>query len=149
MKKALFPGTFDPFTLGHKDIVDRALKSVADEVVIAVGHNRDKHCRQTVEQRLESIRRLYEGNSRVKVIAYEGLTTDTARQVGADFLLRGVRSLKDFEYERDIAETNRLLSGIETVLLYTEPRLSHISSSIVRELEYYGHDASAFLPKIQ
>lgn len=148
MKVALFPGTFDPFTLGHKDIVDRALQHVADKVVIAIGRNICKQCRQTVEERLENIRRIYIDDSRVNVVAYDGLTIDLAQKVGAGFLLRGIRSVKDFEYERDIAETNRQLAGIETVLLYTDPRLAHVSSSMVRELASYGRDIAAFLPEI-
>jgi len=147
MKVALFPGTFDPFTVGHKDIVDRALRSVADKVVIAIGRNSSKQCWQTVEERLENIRRLYQDDARVSVVAYDGLTIDFAQEVGADFLLRGVRSMKDFEYERDIADTNRQLTGIDTVLFYTDPQLAHISSSIVRELASYGRDVSAFLPE--
>ena len=147
MKRALFPGTFDPFTVGHKDVVERALRSVADEIIIGVGHNAGKQCRQTVAQRIESIREAYRSEPRIRVEAYEGLTIDFARTVGADFLLRGVRSVRDYEYERDIADINRQLTGIETVLLYSDPSLAHVSSSVVRELESYGHDIANFLPK--
>lgn len=143
---ALFPGSFDPFTKGHKNIVERTLQSVADTVIIAIGNNCEKKCMQTVEERLESIQRVFKGNEKVRVVAYEGLTIDFAKSVNADFIVRGVRSIKDFEYEREIADVNRKLSGIETILLYTEPEYASISSSIVRELKSYGKDVSQFLP---
>lgn len=146
LKKALFAGSFNPFTLGHKSIVDRALSSIADKVVIAIGVNYNKPGAQDIEARLDDIRRIYADNDRISVISYEGLTTDLATEIGASFLLRGVRSVKDFEYERDIAEVNRRLTGIETVLMFTEPELSHVSSSIVRELKSYGKDVSSYLP---
>lgn len=145
MKTALFPGSFDPFTKGHRDIVDRALQSVADEVIIAIGINANKHCMQTVDERMAAIRTNYKDEPRVRVEAYEGLTTDFARQTGAAFLLRGIRNVKDFEYERDIADINRRLTGIETVLLYCQPELACISSSLVRELASWGKDISDFL----
>lgn len=143
---ALFPGSFDPFTKGHKNIVERTLQSVADTVIIAIGNNCEKKCMQTVEERVESIQRVFKGNDKVRVVAYEGLTIDFAKSVNADFIVRGVRSIKDFEYEREIADVNRKLSGIETILLYTEPEYASISSSIVRELKSYGKDVSQFLP---
>ncbi len=143
---ALFPGSFDPFTKGHKNIVERTLQSVADTVIIAIGNNCEKKCMQAVEERVESIQRVFKGNDKVRVVAYEGLTIDFAKSVNADFIVRGVRSIKDFEYEREIAEVNRKLSGIETILLYTEPEYASISSSIVRELKSYGKDVSQFLP---
>ena len=101
---------------------------------------------QTVEERVESIQRVFKGNEKVRVVAYEGLTIDFAKSVNADFIVRGVRSIKDFEYEREIADVNRKLSGIETILLYTEPEYASISSSIVRELKSYGKDVIQFLP---
>lgn len=140
VRVAVFPGTFDPFTVGHKDIVCRALQCVADEVIVAVGVNADKKCGQTVEERIRAIETLYKDDPRVRVEAYEGLTVDFAQRVNAAFLLRGVRSVKDFEYERDIAEVNRRLTGIETVLLYCDPALACISSSMVRELRSYGRE---------
>lgn len=143
---ALFPGSFDPFTIGHKDIVERTLQSLADEVVIAIGNNCDKNYLQTVEQRIESIRKVFENNSKIKVSAYNGLTVDFAKQVGANLIVRGVRNAKDFEYERDIADVNHRLTGIETVLLYTKPEYSCVSSSIVRELMSYNKDVTDFLP---
>ena len=143
---ALFPGSFDPFTKGHKNIVERTLQSLADEVIIAVGKNAEKKGAQTVEQRIETIQKIFEGEGRVRVVAYEGLTIDFAKSVNADFIVRGVRNVKDFEYEREIADVNRQLSGIESVLLYTQPEYASISSSIVRELMSYGKDVSEFLP---
>ncbi len=145
-KKALFAGSFDPFTKGHQNIVDRALQSVADEVVIAIGINRDKHSTFSCEERLQAIRKLYKDNPKVHVDTYEGLTTDYAQRIGADFLLRGVRSVKDFEFERDIAEVNKRLTGIETVFLFTTPEYACISSSVVRELMSYNTNVNDFLP---
>ena len=145
-KIALFAGSFDPFTKGHKDIVDRALASVADEVVVAVGVNFQKACMFSLEERVQAIKDVYKDNPKVSVKAYEGLTTDYAKEIGADFLLRGVRSVKDFEYERDIAEVNRRLTGIETILMLSAPELSCISSSVVRELFSYNKDIKEFLP---
>lgn len=145
-KKALFAGSFDPFTKGHQNIVDRALQSVADEVVIAIGINHDKHSTFSCEERLQAIRKLYKDNPNVQVDTYEGLTTDYAQHIGADFLLRGVRSVKDFEFERDIAEVNKRLTGIETVLLFTAPEYACISSSVVRELMFHNTNVNDFLP---
>ena len=143
---ALFPGTFDPFTLGHQSLVKRVL-TCADAVVIAIGINEKKQTYYTLEQRVEAIRNLYADEPRVKVITYSGLTVDVAQQEQASFILRGVRSVIDFEYEKAIADVNRQLTGIETLLLFTEPAYAHISSSVVRELLHFGKDVSAFLPK--
>ena len=143
---ALFPGTFDPFTLGHQSLVKRVL-TCADAVVIAIGINEKKQTYYTLEQRVSAIRALYAEEPRVKAITYSGLTVDVAQQEQASFILRGVRSVIDFEYEKAIADVNRQLSGIETLLLFTEPAYAHISSSVVRELLHFGKDVSAFLPK--
>lgn len=143
---ALFPGSFNPFTRGHASIVERGL-ALFDRIVIAVGVNPAKSTPETIEERLGSIRRLYVGEARVSVVAYDGLTVDAARSHGASFLLRGVRSVRDFEYERDMADINRRLSGVETVLLYSLPELAAVSSSIVRELDHFGADISEFLPE--
>ena len=143
---ALFPGTFDPFTLGHQSLVKRVL-TCADAVVIAIGINEKKQTYYTLEQRVAAMRALYAEEPRVKVITYSGLTVDVAQQEQASFILRGVRSVIDFEYEKAIADVNRQLSGIETLLLFTEPAYAHISSSVVRELLHFGKDVSAFLPK--
>ena len=146
-KIAIFAGSFDPFTIGHKNIVDRALESVADEVIIAIGINYEKKYMFSLEERLETIRKAYQGEPRVRVETYEGLTTDFAKRVGASFLLRGVRSVKDYEFERDMAEVNHRLTGIETVLLFTDAKYSCVSSSIVRELISYHQDVKEFLPE--
>ena len=143
---ALFPGTFDPFTLGHQSLVKRVL-TCADAVVIAIGINEKKQTYYTLEQRVSAIRALYAEEPRVKVITYSGLTVDVAQQEQASFILRGVRSVIDFEYEKAIADVNRELTGIETLLLFTEPAYAHISSSVVRELLHFGKEVSAFLPK--
>ena len=146
MRKAIFPGTFDPFTLGHHSIVKHTL-GFMDEVIIGIGYNDQKHCLLPIEKRLETIRQVYADEPRVKVLAYSGLTVDFAQEQGAGFMVRGIRSVKDFEYEESIADINRKLSGIETIFLFTEPELSAVSSSVVRELLRYGKDVSAFLPE--
>ena len=143
---ALFPGTFDPFTIGHESIVNRGLE-IVDEIVIAVGINEKKSTCFSLEQRMEAIRNVYHNNPRVKVMSYSQLTVDFAQEVGAGFILRGIRSATDFEYERVIADVNRKLTGIETLILFTEPELSHVSSSVVRELLHFGKDISQFVPK--
>lgn len=146
MKRAIFPGSFDPFTLGHHSIVKRAL-AFMDEIIIGIGINEDKRCLMPVEKRVDSIRKLYAEEPRVKVLSYRGLTVDFAQEQGAGVILRGIRTVKDFEYEEGIADINRRLSGIDTIFLFTEPELSAISSSVVRELLHYGKDVSSFLPK--
>lgn len=142
---ALFPGSFDPFTRGHENIVRRALP-LFDEVVVAIGVNLDKRGFMTMEQRKAWIEHVFCDEPRVKVVAYTGLTVDVAQECGARFLLRGVRMIQDFETEMHMAEVNRELSGLETILLYTLPEDSHISSSIVRELLRYGRDVRDMLP---
>lgn len=144
--KAIFPGTFDPFTVGHNDIVRRAL-AFTDEIVIAVGINERKHTLSELEDRLEVIRRVFMGEPRVSVSSYDGLTTDYAREVGADAIIRGVRNISDFEYERNMADINRHLTGVETILLFSSPELAYISSSMVRELIHLGKPVDEFLPK--
>lgn len=142
---ALFAGSFDPFTIGHHSIVERALL-LFDRIVIAVGINAGKASAIPAQVRIARIEKLYEGNPKVKVISYQGLTVDICRQEGAEWLLRGVRSVADFEYERNLADINRRISGIETVILFTLPEHSCVSSSVVRELEHYGYDTAPFLP---
>ncbi len=146
MKKALFPGTFDPFTLGHDSIVRRTL-TFMDEVIIGIGINENKHSLIPVEKRVSSIGKLYADEPRIKVMPYQGLTVDFAAEQGVNCIVRGIRSVKDFEYEESIADINRRLSGIDTIFLFTEPELSAVSSSVVRELLHYGKDVSQFLPK--
>ena len=146
MSRALFPGSFDPFTIGHASLVQRAL-ACFDEVIIAVGINEQKAGWIPVEERVRALRKLYKGNARVRVESYSGLTTDFAATVEATVILRGVRSLKDFEYEMQMADINRQLTGIETIALFTEPHLAAISSSVVRELAHFGKDITPFLPE--
>ncbi len=146
MKKiAIFPGTFDPFTIGHLSLVSRALNLV-DEIIIAIGINPNKKTFFSLEDRMEMISLIFKGNNRVKIDSYDSLTVDYAKKVNAHFILRGIRSVNDFEYEKNIADVNRKISGIETFVLYTEPEHTHISSSIVRELLSYGKDVDEFVP---
>ncbi|KAA6303452.1 MAG: Phosphopantetheine adenylyltransferase [Candidatus Ordinivivax streblomastigis] len=146
MKTAIFPGTFDPFTVGHWSLVERGLQLV-DEIIIAIGINPNKNTFYSLEERISTISKLYADNPQVKVQAYEGLTVDFAQSIGVKFILRGIRSINDFEYEKNTADVNRQLSGIETFVLFTEPKYTHISSSIVRELLSYGRDVGEFIPK--
>lgn len=142
---ALFPGSFDPFTIGHQSLVKRGL-ALADRIIIAIGINENKQSYFPLEERLEAIRSLFQDDPRIEVITYHTLTTDLAEKTGAQFILRGIRSVIDFEYEKTIADINRTLTGIETVFLLAEPQYAHISSSAVRELLHFGKDVSAFLP---
>ena len=141
---ALFPGSFNPFTRGHESLVRRAL-TFCDRVVIAVGVNIGKDP-EDAERNCEAIRRVFTDDPNVDVTSYTGLTGDLARRTGATFLLRGARNAADFEYERNMADANRNLFGIETVILPTLPELSWISSSIARELSRFGHDPKELLP---
>ena len=143
---AIFPGSFDPFTCGHESIVRRALP-LFDKFVIAIGVNADKRSFMTMEQRKAWIERIFKDEPKVAVVTYSGMTVKIAREVNAQFIVRGVRLIQDFENEKHLAEVNRDLTGIETILLYTLPEYSHISSSIVRELFMYGQDVSAYLPQ--
>lgn len=143
---ALFPGTFDPFTIGHQSLVTRGLNLV-DEVVIAIGVNDKKLTHFSLESRIQAIKCLYQYEPRVSVSTYNSLTVDFASEIGAQFILRGIRTVNDFEYEKSIADVNRILSDIETFILFTLPEHTHISSSIVRELLRYGKDISQFVPK--
>ncbi|MDR3338517.1 MAG: pantetheine-phosphate adenylyltransferase [Candidatus Symbiothrix sp.] len=144
-KIALFPGTFDPFTNGHLSLIERGL-TLVDEIIIAIGVNLEKKTFFPLEQRIDMISRLFKPNARIQVKSYKGTTVDFAEEVGAQFILRGIRSVNDFEYEKNIADVNREISGIETFVLFTEPAYTHISSSIVRELLLYGKPVSGFVP---
>ena len=146
MRRAIFPGTFDPFTIGHYPVVQRTL-TFMDEVVIGIGINENKNTYFPIEKRVEMIRKFYKDEPRIKVESYDCLTIDFARQVDAQFIVRGIRTVKDFEYEETIADINRKLAGIETILLFTEPELTCVSSTIVRELLGYNKDISMFIPK--
>jgi len=144
-RPVLFPGSFDPFTRGHADIVARALQ-MFDGIVIAVGYNEQKTGWMPVEERVAAIRKLYADEPRITVERYTGLTVDFARKHGIGIIIRGVRTVADFEFEMQLADVNRQLTGIETILLPASPQLASLSSSIVRELAHFGHDVSAFLP---
>ena len=149
MKTALFTGTFNPFTIGHADIVERALK-IFDQIVIGIGYNPDKGSFMSaeIEERVAKIRKVYENDPRVIVEAYSDLTVDLAERHNAVAIVKGVRSIKDYEYERDQADFNKLLSnGLDTILFYSRPELSALSSSVIRTLEMFGKDVSQFLPK--
>lgn len=144
----IFTGSFDPFTIGHDDIVRRALP-LFSRIVIGVGVNERKQYMQSADERCAAIRRIYEGEEKIEVKAYCDLTVDFARREGAAYIIKGVRSVKDFEYEREQADINRQLSGVETILLYSDPRYSSVSSSMVRELIHFGQDVSRYLPKVK
>jgi len=144
-KRAIFPGTFDPFTTGHFALIERALK-IVDEVVISIGTNDSKSTFFHLDDRLAMVKQLYRNNPAVSVCGYNNLTVEFAKQIEADFIIRGIRSVNDFEYEKNIADVNRMLTGIETIILFTEPQYAHISSSIVRELFRFGHDVLQFVP---
>lgn len=159
MKIGIFTGTFDPFTIGHQNIAERALP-MFDKLVIAVAMSKLKHATEEISQRVESIKKVFPQECtelideqdvskgyRMEVVAYDDLTIDLAHRMGAQFLVRGVRSVKDFEYEREQADINRQLGGVETVLLFSDPRYSSISSTLVRELRFFGREVDEFLPK--
>jgi pantetheine-phosphate adenylyltransferase len=142
----LFPGTFDPITLGHTDIIDRSL-DLFDEIFVGVGVNSAKTPMFPLEQRMQWIRDIYSDKPKVKVISYEGLTINTCKEIGAQFILRGIRSIGDFEYEKAIADVNRMMDeNIETIFLSCSPRYSTLASSLVRDVLRYGGDASQLLP---
>lgn len=145
MKIGVFVGSFNPFTIGHESIVRRSLV-LFDKLVIGVGVNTAKEDNEG-ESRVGQIALLYADEPRVEVRSYTDLTVDFARREGAQFIVKGVRSVKDFEYEREQADINRRLSGLETILLFAEPAMEAVSSSLVRELQRFGRDVSEFLPK--
>jgi pantetheine-phosphate adenylyltransferase len=146
MKRAIFPGTFDPFTIGHNSVVLRSL-TFMDEIVIGIGINENKNTYFPIEKRVDMVRKFYKNEPRIKVQSYDCLTIDFAQQVDAKFIIRGIRTVKDFEYEETIADVNRKLADVETILLFTEPELTCISSTIVRELLSYNKDISQFIPE--
>lgn len=143
---ALFPGSFDPFTIGHESIVRRAL-NLFDKIIIAIGKNTNKQDFFPLEKRMEWIRTVFADESKIFVESYTGLTVDYCKEVGANYILRGVRTASDFEYERAIGQMNRSMdSKIETVFLLTQPEHTYIASTIVRDVIRHGGDASSFLP---
>jgi pantetheine-phosphate adenylyltransferase len=148
MKKiCLFPGTFDPITLGHTDIIDRALP-LFDKVVIGIGRNINKQPMFTEQQRVDWVNEIYVNNKKVEAIIYDGLTVDCCKQIGANFILRGIRYVNDFEYEKAIADMNRSLAeNIETIFLTCLPKYTSVASTLVRDVLRNGGDVSNFLPK--
>ncbi len=146
-KTAIFPGSFDPFTKGHEDIVLRGL-ALFDEVIIAIGHNTNKHNRYfDVDHMVAHINQTFQHHDNVKVIVYNELTAELAKKYKAGFLLRGLRNTTDFEYENSISQVNRSLNqDLESVFLITSPKFASISSTIIREVHRYGGDVSSFLP---
>ena len=146
MKTGIFVGSFDPFTTGHEAIVRRAL-ALFDRIVIGVGVNERKKYMYSTQVRLGIIDSIYADEPRVEAKAYNDLTIDFARREGAEFIIKGVRSIKDFEYEREQADINMKIGGIDTVMFYAEPQYESVSSSMVRELIHFGKDASEFIPK--
>ena len=148
MRTGIFVGSFNPFTVGHHSIVTRALPLFDQLVIGVVGDQVHKPDMPSAQERMDAIKSLYADEPRISVKPYYGLAIDFARQQGAQFIVKGVRSVKDFEYEREQADTNRMLSGVETILLCAEPQLANVSSSLVRELQHFGTDVSRFLPNM-
>ena len=147
MRICLFPGTFDPVTLGHTDIIDRALP-LFDKLIIGIGRNVNKEPMFTEAQRLAWVREIYKGNPKVEALAYDGLTVECCKKAGANFILRGIRYVNDFEYEKAIADMNRSLDkNIETIFLTCLPQFTSVASTLVRDVIRNGGEASQFLPK--
>jgi len=146
MLRFVFPGSFDPITLGHQEIIERALP-LCDELIIAVGENKEKKNMFSLADRMDFIRNTFQNTSKIKVASYEGLTIDFCKKVDAKALVRGLRNPADFEFEKSVAQTNRKLSGIETVFLLTSAEHSYVSSSIVREIILHKGDFSSLIPK--
>ena len=145
MKRAVFPGSFDPLTLGHQDVVERGA-TIFDEIIVGIGYNAEKSHMFSIKQRKQFIAQCFQDNPKVIVMDYQGLTINFCKSVGANYLLRGVRNNGDFEFEKAIARTNRELSNIETVFLLTSIQTSFISSSIVREIIRNKGDYKRFVP---
>ena len=145
MKRAIFPGSFDPITLGHYDIIKRGV-TLFDEIIVAVGINADKNYMFSLEERIQFIEATFENEPKIKLVTYTGMTVDFCKNVDAQFILRGLRNPADFEFEKAIAHTNRHLSTIETVFLLTASKTSYISSSIVRDVIRNGGDYTKFVP---
>lgn len=144
-KTAIFPGSFDPFTKGHHDIVLRGL-SFFDKIIIAIGYNSQKKRYFDVDKMLVHVQETFHNYNNIEVIVYNELTASLAKRLGADYILRGLRNTTDFEYENSISQINRHLNGVETVFLITSPELAHISSTIIREVHKYGGNVNEFLP---
>lgn len=145
-KIAVFPGSFDPFTKGHENVISRSLP-LFDRIIVAIGRNTQKQTFFTIDQRLKMISRLYDKEPKVSVDVFDGLTVDYCRRAGASYLLRGLRTAADFEYERAIAQINRKMNpNVETVFLLTVPEFTPINSTIIREILRFGGDVRQFLP---
>lgn len=147
MRTGVFVGSFDPFTVGHDSIVTRALGLFDRLVIGVVGDQVHKPDMAPATERMQAIQELYAEEPRIAVKPYYGLAVDFAKEEGAQYIVKGVRSVKDFEYEREQADINRQISGIDTILLFAEPLYASVSSSVVRELQHFGRDVSEFLPK--
>ena len=146
-KIALFPGTFDPFTVGHESIVNRA-QVLFDKIYIAIGYNAQKDALFSLDERKGFINQVFDGNPKIEIVHFEGLTIDFCKELGADYILRGLRTSADFEYERAIAQVNKAMyEDIETVFLLTMPEHTPVNSSIVRDILRHGGDVSKFIPE--
>ncbi len=146
-KKAIFPGSFDPFTAGHESVVERALP-LFEKIFIAVGENISKHNMLSIEKRIELIEKVFKGDNKIEVVSYSGLTVEFAKKNNCQYILRGLRTSADFEFERAIGQTNKLLNEeVETVFILTKPEHTFISSSIVRDVYKNNGDLTPFLPK--
>ncbi|AUP80449.1 pantetheine-phosphate adenylyltransferase [Flavivirga eckloniae] len=146
MKRAIFPGSFDPLTLGHYDIIKRGV-TLFDEIIVAIGVNADKKYMFSLDERIQFIEEAFADEPKIKVVAYKGLTVDFCKQIGVKFILRGLRNPADFEFEKAIAHTNRDLAPIETVFLLTSADTSYIASSIVRDVIRNKGDYTKLVPK--
>ncbi|MFT6815058.1 MAG: pantetheine-phosphate adenylyltransferase [Sphingobacteriales bacterium] len=146
MKRALFPGSFDPITKGHQDIVERGL-GLFDEIVVGIGYNTSKPGFYSIEKKLEMVQSVFKGNDKIKVKKFNGLTVDFCKEVEAQFILRGVRTNLDYEYENAIAKMNeKMMPGLETIIYLSRSKYSFVSSSIVREIIKHKGDVSQFVP---
>jgi pantetheine-phosphate adenylyltransferase len=146
MKRALFPGSFDPITKGHQDIVERGL-GLFDEIVVGIGYNTSKPGFYSIEKKLEMVQSVFKGNDKIKVKKFNGLTVDFCKEVEAQFILRGVRTNLDYEYENAIAKMNeKMMPGLETIIYLSRSKYSFVSSSIVREIIKHNGDVSQFVP---
>lgn len=147
MKIAVFPGSFDPITIGHYDLIIRSL-SLFDKVIVAIGTNSVKSYLFPLETRIEWLREVFKGNEKIEIDHFEGLTANYCKKINANYLIRGLRNSSDFEYEKTISQVNHILTGgLETIFLISAPNFSHISSTIVREIIKGGGDVEPFLPK--
>ncbi|MFV8224813.1 pantetheine-phosphate adenylyltransferase [Christiangramia aquimixticola] len=147
MKKAVFPGSFDPLTLGHTDIIDRALP-LFDEIILAIGTNSSKKYMFSLEERLEFLKETYKNESKIKVETYSGLTVDFCKSQNAGFILRGLRNGQDLEFEKSIGQTNFKMAGIDSVFLLSSPGMGHISSTVVRDVMRHGGNYEFMVPDV-